>query len=315
MSHAVLVRVVRSGFTESVHHGTAVAVDPDGDVIVGAGAWQSPVFPRSSNKPLQVVAMLRAGLELDGQLLALACASHSGERYHLDGVRRMLALGGLDETDLGNVPGYPLDADEQVSWRAAGRPPTSLAQNCSGKHAGMLITCVVNGWPLEGYLAASHPLQRAVAETIADLAGEQVAAVGVDGCGAPVHAVSPLGLAVAFGRIGAADPGSPEGRVAAAVRTYPEWVGGTGRDVTRLIRGVPGLVAKDGAEGVYAAALPDGRTAAVKIADGSDRARTAVLAALLHRLGVEADILDELVDVPVLGHGEPVGRLEVVGLT
>jgi L-asparaginase II len=178
----------------------------------------------------------------------------------------------------------------------------------------MLVTCVVNGWPVEDYLDPEHPLQRAIAETVADLAGEPVAAIGVDGCGAPVHAVSLLGLAVAFARLAAAPPDTPEGRVADAIRSHPEWLGGTGRDVTRLIRGVPGLVAKDGAEGVYAAALGDGRAAAVKIADGGERPRTAVLATLLHRLGVEADVLDELVHVPVFGHGEPVGRVELVGL-
>jgi L-asparaginase II len=314
VSHALLARVVRSGFVESVHYGTAVAVGPDGDVVAAVGSPSSPVFPRSSNKPLQAVAMLRAGLDVDGQLLALACASHSGERYHLDGVARLLARAGLDETALRNTPAFPLDDDERVAWRAAGRPPSSLAQNCSGKHAAMVLTCVENDWPVEDYLEAGHPLQGVIADTIADLAGEPVAAVGVDGCGAPVHAVSPLGLAVAFARIAAADTRTPEGRVAAAVRTYPEWLGGTGRDVTRLVRGVPGLIAKDGAEGVYAAALPDGRAAALKIADGGDRPRTAVLAALLHQLGVAAEVLDELADVPVLGHGEPVGRLEVVGL-
>ncbi|MGZ4626096.1 MAG: asparaginase [Kineosporiaceae bacterium] len=314
MSHAVLARVVRSGFVESVHHGTAVAVNPDGDVVAAVGAPQSPVFPRSSNKPLQAVAMLRGGLDVDGQLLALVCASHSGERYHLDGVRRLLRAGGLDETDLRNTPAYPLDDDERVAWRAARRRPSSLAQNCSGKHAGMLLTCRKNGWPFESYLAPDHSLQRAVAETVADLAGEPVAAVGIDGCGAPVLAISLLGLAVAFARVAAADPGTPEGRVAAAVRTHPEWLGGTGRDVTRLLLGIPGLVAKDGAEGVYAAAMPDGRAVALKIADGGERPRTAVLAALLHRLGVEADVLDEFSDLPVLGHGAPVGRVEVVGL-
>jgi L-asparaginase II len=178
----------------------------------------------------------------------------------------------------------------------------------------MLATCVENGWPLEDYLDPEHPLQRATGETVADLAGEPVVAVGVDGCGAPVHALTLLGLAVAFARLAAAPAGTPEARVATAMRTYPEWLGGTDRDVTRLVRGVPGLVAKDGAEGVYAAALPDGRAAAVKIADGGERPRAAVLATLLHRLGVEAPVLDELVHVPVLGHGEPVGRVEVVGL-
>ncbi len=314
MSHAVLARVVRSGFVESVHHGTAVAVDPDGDIVCSVGSPQAPVYPRSSNKPLQAVAMLRAGLPLDGHLLALACSSHSGERYHLDGVLRLLEGAGLDASALGNTPSYPLDDDEWVAWRAAGRAPSPLGQNCSGKHAAMLATCVENGWPLETYRDPGHPLQRSVAETIADLAGEPVAGIGVDGCGAPAHVVSPLGLAVAFARIAAGAPGTPEGRVAAAVRAHPEWLGGTGRDVTRLVRGVPGLIAKDGAEGVFAAALPDGRAAAVKIADGGERPRAAVLATLLHRLGVEAPVLDELVHVPVLGHGEPVGRVEVVGL-
>ncbi|HYY10921.1 MAG TPA: asparaginase [Kineosporiaceae bacterium] len=314
MNHAVLARVVRSGFVESVHHGTAVAIDADGDVVRSAGAPQAPIFPRSSNKPLQAVAMLRAGLPLDGHLLALGCASHSGERYHLDGVLRVLEAAGLDASALRNTPSFPLDEDERLAWRSARRPPSSLAQNCSGKHAAMLATCVENGWPTEHYLDPDHPLQRAITETVTDLAGEEVAAVGVDGCGAPVHAITPLGLAVAFARLAAAAPGTPEGRVADAVRLHPEWVGGTGRDVTRLVRGVPGIVAKDGAEGVYAAALPDGRAVAVKIADGGERPRAAVLATLLHRLGVEADVLDELLHVPVLGHGVPVGRVEVVGL-
>jgi L-asparaginase II len=314
VSHAVLARVVRSGFVESVHHGTAVAVDTDGDVVRAAGSPQAPIFPRSSNKPLQAVAMLRAGLPLDGHLLALACSSHSGERYHLDGALRILAAAGLDASALRNTPSFPLDEDERLVWRSAGRRPSSLAQNCSGKHAAMLATCVHNGWPVEHYLDPEHPLQRAVTQTVADLAGEPVAAIGVDGCGAPAHAISPLGLAAAFARISAAPPATPEGRVADAVRAHPEWLGGTGRDVTRLVRGVPGLVAKDGAEGVFAAALPDGRAAAVKIADGGERPRSAVLATLLHRLGVEADVLEELLHVPVLGHGEPVGRVEVVGL-
>jgi L-asparaginase II len=314
VSHAVLARVVRSGFVESIHHGTAVAIDPDGDVVCAAGSPQSPIFPRSSNKPLQAVGMLRAGLPVDGQLLALAAASHSGERYHLDGVVRLLAGVGLDVSALRNTPSLPLDEDERLVWQLAHRPPSSLAQNCSGKHAAMLATCVVNGWPVESYLDPDHPLQRAISETVADLAGEPVAAIGIDGCGAPVHAVSPLGLAVAFARLAEAPPDTAEGKVAHAIRSHPEWLGGTGRDVTRLIRGVPGLVAKDGAEGVYAAALADGRAAAVKIADGGERPRAAVLATLLHRLGLEAAVLDDLVRVPVLGHGEQVGRVEVVGL-
>lgn len=335
MTSAVLARVVRSGFVEGEHRGVAVAVDAQGDVVVAAGDVRAPIFPRSSSKPMQSVAMLRAGLPLDGHLLALATASHSGERYHLDGVTRILAGAGLTVDALLNTPGLPLDDSEAVAWRAAGRGPASPAQNCSGKHAAMLATCVENGWPLDTYLDPGHPLQVHVAQTVADLAGEPVAATGVDGCGAPVLAVSPLGLARAFARIAVAAPGTPEGRVASAVRTHPEWVGGTGRDVTALLRAVPGLVAKDGAEAVYAAALPDGRAAVVKVADGGDRARVPVLVALLRRLGVgvgagggvgaaggagaggpAADdaALAALADVPVLGHGRRVGAVEVADL-
>jgi L-asparaginase II len=310
----VVARVVRSGFVESVHHGSAVAVDADGDVVAGAGAPASPIFPRSSNKPLQAVAMVRAGLPLDGALLALASASHSGERFHQDGARRILTEVGLDLDALQNPADLPYDETERAEWVRAGRPATQLAHNCSGKHAAMLATCVENGWPTATYLQPEHPLQQLVADTVADLAGEPVAAVGVDGCGAPVFAISLLGLAAAFARIATAPATSAEGRVATALRCHPEWLGGTGRDVTALLRGVPGIIAKDGAEAVYAAALPDGRAVALKIADGGQRVRPVVLAALMRRLGIVAPVLDELASVPVLGGGVPVGVIEAVGI-
>ncbi len=312
MTHVVLAHVVRSGFVEGVHHGTAVALGAGGSTVLAAGDPAAPVFARSSMKPLQAAAMLHAGLDLDGHLLALATASHSGERYHQDGVLRILAGAGLGPEALGNVADLPLDETDRVAWRAAGRAPEPLAMNCSGKHAAMLATCRVNDWPVEGYLDPGHPLQRAIRDTVETLAGEPVTAIGVDGCGAPLMAISLLGLARAFGRIAAAAPGSAEGRVAEAIRRHPEWLGGTGRDVTELIRAVPGLIAKDGAEGVYAAALPDGRAAALKIADGADRARPVVMAALLRRLGVQGEALDAFATAPVLGGGREVGRIEEV---
>jgi L-asparaginase II len=151
-------------------------------------------------------------------------------------------------------------------------------------------------------------------QTLVDLAGEPVAATGIDGCGAPVMAISLTGLARAFGRLASAAEGTDEARVAAAISTHPEWLGGTRRDVTSLIRGIPGAVAKDGAESVYALGLPDGRGIALKIADGAQRARPVVMAAALARLGVEADVLAELADAPVLGHGDRVGAVVAVGL-
>ena len=310
----VVAHVVRSGFVESVHHGSVVAIDADGSPLLAVGDVLGPMFPRSSSKPIQALAMLRGGLDLDGELLALAAGSHSGEWFHLDGVRRILAGAGLTEQELQNTPDLPYEESERHAWIAARREATPLAQNCSGKHAAMLATCVAAGWDTATYLEPGHPLQRLMAHTLADLAGEPAAAVGVDGCGAPVMAVSLTGLARAFSRLAVADEGTDEGRVADAIRQYPQWLGGTGRDVTSLIRGVPGLIAKDGAESVYAVALADGRAVALKIADGGQRARPVVMAAALRRLGVEADVLDELERAPVLGHGQQVGSIEAVGI-
>jgi L-asparaginase II len=308
MTFAPIAHVTRSGFLESVHHGTAVALDAAGSVVVRVGDPAAVILPRSSLKPVQLLAMLRAGLELTGPQLALAAASHSGEPFHLAVVEEILRGGGLTVQDLRNTPDLPLYADERLRWQCAGRPAAPLAQNCSGKHAAMLATCALNGWSTAGYLDPEHPLQRLVRATVAELTGEPVDVVAVDGCGAPAFGASPIGLARAFAAIAGAEPGTPGGRVADAIRAHPEHLGGTGRDVTALIRAVPGLIAKDGAEGVYAAALPDGRAAVLKIADGSARARQPVMLALLRELGSGA----ELAGTPVLGHGRPVGAVTAV---
>lgn len=306
---APLAYVTRSGFVEGVHQGSAVALGADGHSVLAHGDPGAAMLPRSSLKPLQVLAMLRAGLPLDGELLALAAASHSGEPFHLTGVDAILDSGGLSADALQNTVDLPLGVEEQLRWQRAGQPPTRRAQNCSGKHAAMLATCRLNGWPEESYLDPGHPLQRLVVDTVAELAGEPVAATTVDGCGAPALAISLTGLARAFGRLATAGPRTPEGRVATAIRDHPQWLGGTDREVTQLIRGVPGLIAKDGAEAVYAAALPDGRAVALKIADGSERARQVVMVALLDRLGVRSPGLAALAERPVLGHGRPVGAV------
>ncbi|XAS77359.1 asparaginase [Dermatophilaceae bacterium Sec6.4] len=309
----VVAHVLRNGFVESVHHGCAVITGADSGVVRQWGDASAPCLPRSSNKPMQAVAMVRAGLKLNAPLLALASASHSGEPFHLDGVRQILTTHGFTEDDLQNTPDLPYDAQARDAWLAAGNGPTSLAQNCSGKHAGMLAACRSADWDPLTYLHVDHPLQREMAATIGDLAGEPIAATAVDGCGAPVMAISLAGLARAFGRIAAAADSTQEGQVAHAIRAYPEYLGGTRRDVTALIRGLPGAVAKDGAEAVYAVGLPDGRGFAVKIADGGGRARQVVMAALLRCEGIEAAVLDEVGTVPVLGHGEPVGAVQAIG--
>ena len=310
----VVAHVVRSGFVESVHHGSVVALDANGGSLFAVGDVSGPIFPRSASKPIQALAMLRAGLGLDGELLALATASHSGEWFHLEGVQRILAGAGLSEQDLQNTPDLPIDESERNAWIASGREATPLAQNCSGKHAAMLATCVAAGWDTATYREPQHPLQQLIAQTQADLSGEPVAATGVDGCGAPVMAMSLTGLARAFSRLAAAPEGTDEAKLAAAIRAYPQWLGGTGRDVTALIRGVPGLIAKDGAESVYAVGLADGRAVALKIADGGQRARPVVIAAALRRLGIDAKVLDELANAPVLGHGQVVGSIVAAGI-
>ncbi|MEU7415346.1 asparaginase [Streptomyces antibioticus] len=307
--HAPVARLVRGGVTEGVHYGSVVVLGEGGEVRLQLGDIEAAFYPRSALKPVQAVAMVRAGLPLDGELLSLAAASHSGEDHHLDAARRVLALAGLTEDDLRNVPDLPYGAAERDAWIRAGRPASRLAQNCSGKHAAMLYTCKLNGWSLHDYLDPAHPLQQAIAEIVEDLTGQRISRVTVDGCGAPLFAVSLHGLARAAARITTAAPGTPEARVADAMRDHAETASGTGRDVAALMRAVPGLLAKDGFEGVEVAALPDGRAVAVKISDGANRARIPVTAAALVRAGVDPALLTEFAGEPLLGGGAPVGAI------
>jgi L-asparaginase II len=310
--------VIRSGFTESRHHGSAVVLGPDGrEVLFSVGETAAVMFPRSANKPVQAAAMRALGLDLGGELLALAAASHSGEDFHVAGVRKILASAGLTEDALQCPPALPLDEDAQRRFLAAGGHPDRVHMNCSGKHAAMLATCVTAGWPTSSYRDPSHPLQREIRAVLERLSGERVAAVGVDGCGAPLFAVSLTALARAFRSLVLAEPQSAERSVADAVRAHPEWTSGTARSERALMRAVPGLLVKSGAEGVQALALADGRAAAIKIEDGSGRAVPAVTVALLRMLGVaeaEPGALDQIADLPVYGGGQVVGRIQALPL-
>ena len=309
----VLVEVERSGFVESRHRGAAIGLAADGAVAVRAGDADAPIFPRSANKPMQAVAMLRGGLELDGELLALASGSHSGEDFHVEGVEKILASAGLGAGDLRCPESWPLDPATQQAVARTGGGLSRLRMNCAGKHAAMLATCVAAGWPTDSYLDADHPLQRVVREVVEELAGEPAAAVGVDGCGAPLFAVSIAGVARAFRALVLAEPGTHERRVADAMRTHPQWTSGTRREERQLMDAVPGLLVKCGAEGVDAFAFADGRAGAVKIDDGAMRARTPVTVALLRALGVrdgsDRIVLDELATVEVRGGDGVVGAI------
>jgi L-asparaginase II len=318
-ANPVLAEVVRSGFAESGHRGAVVVVGPDGAVTAQAGEVAEPVFPRSSNKPMQATAMLGCGLRLGGELLALAAASHAGEDFHVTGARKILAEAGLTEGALRCPPDLPLDEDARAAVLLAGGEPARLYMNCSGKHAAMLATCVAAGWPTASYTDPGHPLQAEIRRAIERLSGERVAATGVDGCGAPLFAISLTGLARAFGALVSAGPGDPGRRVADAMRAHPAWTSGTRRPDRRLVGAVPGLLLKSGAEGVQALALADGRGAAFKIddGDGARRARIPVTVALLRALGadglpgVDRAALGELASPAVYGGGRAVGEVRV----
>jgi len=309
----VLARVIRSGFGECEHHGSLVAIDSEGSVLFSVGEPMRPMFPRSSNKPIQAVGMVRARLDLPPDLLAMAGASHSGEDVHVNQVGRILAGAGLDATALQCPPAYPMDDASRNRMIEEHREPDRVHMNCSGKHSAMLATCVVAGWPIETYLDPVHPLQQVLAATVAELAGEPVAAIGVDGCGAPIFGISVLGLARAFSAIATGAPGSAENRVADAFRANPILTSGSTRDERFLVEGLPGTLAKAGAEGCYAVALPDGRAIALKVADGAERARSVVMAEALRRLGVEAPVVAAQLRNPVLGGGRDVGEVVAAG--
>ena len=313
----VVAEIVRSGFVEGHHYGSIVVLGRDGEADWSVGDVTSAMFPRSCNKPVQALAMLRAGLDLPPDLLALACASHSGEPFHLDGVRRILARAGLDESALQTPLDYPLDDVAREEWIRSGHERERVAMNCSGKHAAMLATCVVNGWDVATYLDPDHPLQVWIAKTFAELTGQPVEAVAVDGCGAPLLSTSLTGLARAFRTLAIAEDGL-ERRVADAIRAHPQFTSGTRRDEAALLRAIPGAIGKAGAESCYAVAVPDGRAVALKADDGAARVRPVLMAAALERMGVPAepgvdgDAVRRTGVVELLGGSRPVGSLRAV---
>ncbi|WP_222268381.1 asparaginase [Modestobacter marinus] len=306
----MLVEVWRSGFLESVHRGALVVLDAEGRPLVQAGDVTRPVLPRSSNKPVQALAYLAAGWEpRDDRDLAIAAASHNGEDGHRELAGELLAAAGLGPDHLGCPPALPQHEDTRAQWLVAGRAPERLAMNCSGKHAAMLAACIAADWPTEGYLERDHPLQQSIEALLGEAAGEPVTAVVVDGCGAPQHALSLTGLARGVLSLVQSAVGTPERRVADAMRAHPWLVAGTGREDTELMQGLAGLLVKGGADGVHVAALPGRGAVAVKLDDGGDRGRLPALAAGLRRLGVPAEKLSRWLVTPVCGGHSVVGEV------
>jgi L-asparaginase II len=279
----VLAELTRNDVVESQHVGHFVALDTDGSILLQRGDPTQLIYPRSSYKAVLASAMVRSGVTLDPRLLALTCASHSGLLMHQEGVLEILRLAGLDESALQNVKGKPLDEAAAL----ATFEPTRLAMNCSGKHAGMLLGCSVNGWPTSNYLEPAHPLQQAFKSELENLSGERVSHTAVDGCGAPLFLISLLGLARAIRAMTiSTDPVHQS--VVDACRNYPDMVAGPERMTSILMSQHPGLFMKSGAESVMVAAVADGRSFAFKVNDGGLRPRSVISLAGLRLLGINA---------------------------
>jgi L-asparaginase II len=313
-----LATVDRGGFIESRHSGAAVVLSPDGTIRASFGDVEATLLPRSSLKPLQAVGMLTANAELDGERLGLATASHTGTDRHVAVVRDILQRAGLTEDALGCPPARASDAETRDRQIRDLDPASPIRMNCSGKHAGMLLTCVANDWDTTGYLDPEHPLQRHLRDTIERLAGEKVQASVIDGCGAPVHALTLTGLARGIHRMGTAAERSPfalhrhAAAVVRAVRENPWTIAGTEQPDTLLGERL-GVFAKLGAEGVQVAVAPDGTTVALKMLDGGQRAAPIVALALLQSAGAlssadVASVADDL-HLDIRGGSEIVGRI------
>lgn len=280
----ILAKVTRGDIVESLHLGHLIVLNADGSTYLSKGSPELPIYPRSAIKSLQAAAMLKAGLKIDANELAIICASHSGSKAHIDLVTKMLTSREISISQLKNAVDKPLGEKEKIAW--GGKQPSQLAQNCSGKHAGMLITCQQNGWDMKSYLDLGHPLQVAIKSEIEALAGEKVSAISVDGCGAPLFAISLIGLAKAISNL-VKSKDDPYKQIVLACTKYPELVAGDGRLTTRMMQAVPGLFMKEGAEGVQVCALRDGRVIVIKIIDGSWRPVAPIIMEIFKKWGIE----------------------------
>jgi L-asparaginase II len=294
MSNPITVEVLRGGRVESAHRGAGCVSDADGRALFAFGDVDLPIYPRSSVKAFQALALVESGAAdpFSGAELALACASHSGEASHVALAAGMLAKAGASETSLCCGAHWPLGYDAMRALARSGGEPTALHNNCSGKHAGFLCLAAHQGWSLENYVEPDHPVQEAGRAAIEAMTGEPLDAQrrGVDGCSIPTYAVSLGGLARGFARF-ASGQGLAPARAAAsaklrrAVAENPHFVAGTGRfDTEFMQRFGAKAFTKTGAEGVFIAALPEaGLGIAVKADDGAGRAAETMIAALIAR--------------------------------
>ena len=310
-----LVRVIRSGVEEAVHLGSIAVADEDGGVVASAGDPGRVAFARSSMKPLQAAVSLDlAGDELSDAEVAVMCGSHNGEPVHISTVQKVLDRAGLGFSALRCPPALPLDPETARTVPEARRE----LHNCSGKHAGMLLACARRGFDLGSYPEPFHPVQQEVLRAAGLASGTTPVAVGIDGCGIPVHAFPLLGLATMYARLARpARLGSLAAGAESAVRgmvAEPYLVAGRDRICTLVMEAVSGVVVKVGAEGLLCAALLErGLGVAVKVEDGSGRAWGPTLVRALRLLGAlggeESTSLEGLAQLPVLGGGRGVGEI------
>lgn len=296
MSEPIVVEVRRKGVVEAVHRVHAVAVR-GGRIVAAAGEPGLTCFMRSSSKPLQALPLARARDDLPDDELAIACASHHDTPEQIGAVRALLARAGATEDDLELGP-------------QEGRRPERIHNNCSGNHAGMLALCRARGWPIRGYRRSEHPVQQACGDVHAEAAEVEPCAfaTGIDGCGIVTFALTLERMAHAYSRFQELPGGD---RIAAAMRSRPDLVGGPDGADFFLMRAAPGWIAKGGAEGLLCAAARDGIGVALKAEDGAGRGHRPALAAFLRQLGFD---LAELAEVPVLNsRGERVGEIVTRG--
>ena len=338
-ANPVLVHAMRGGIVESAHRGAVAIVDADGTVHTALGDIDRPIFARSAIKVLQALPLVESGAAdvfgLSNEELALACASHGGEPMHVATVTSMLAKAGLDADALECGVHWPYHDGSLKALAAAGKAPSALHNNCSGKHAGFVcLGCMLAGRNdadarrgfVAGYIQPQHPVMREVGDAIQATTGWDLTstAVGTDGCSIPTYAIPLRHLALAFARV-ATGAGLRDGhakaarRLRQAVAKAPQMVAGSGRfDSTVMALLGERVFCKVGAEGVHCAALPElGLGVAIKVDDGNtaracEVAQAAVIQALLKPLsGEERARLAALSDIALVNwNGVEVGRLQ-----
>lgn len=311
----VIAEVARGNRVESRHEGAAVVVDASGRIVFEAGDVELPVFPRSAVKAMLALPLVESGaadrLGLTDDEIALACASHSGEAVHVAAATSMLAKAGRDETCLECGVQWPVNEAASRAIAAAGRTPTAIHNNCSGKHAGFVCLACDRDADPAGYVSPDHPIMREVTDALAQLSGAHLGDDNraIDGCSIPTYAIPLTSLAITFARFGTGQGMGPArasaaARIRACVAAKPIMVSGTGRFDMRMMTAFGQRVfSKSGAEGVFAAALPElGLGLAVKARDGAARAAEAALAALVGRFlpGAASDPAFEGLSAPVL---------------